>query len=383
MANNIVAIYAGRFHPFHKGHRAVYDSLVSKFGADKVFIATSGKQNDTDSPFSFKEKAAMMMLTGVPAKAISQEVSPYKPDNVLKKFPTDTAVVFAVGKKDMDENPRFTPGLKKDGTPTYYQPLDNKKVADLEGYEKHGYLIVSPTVKFTVLGQPATSASELRKRYAELGDEQRGEFIKDLFGKYDEVIQKVMDRRLAESIVEFVKQSDALKVLHNIENRTSPFKVRYKDGTVTVSPNQARFFLNKYYQAGDELKKEMERKLSIYDYAKKWFKGSAAKGYQPVIKKEAIGKNRYYGGNEGIVVKQIKRLVKVVSDIEKLNKEQPLEKEIMIKILSQLRQITNHVNDLKMKESVMKYITTKESLYQLSRDDYLDSEVLISGIGRM
>ena len=180
MAKNIVAVYAGRFHPFHKGHRAVYDSLVSKFGADRVFIATSGKQNDTDSPFSFKEKAAMMMLTGVPAKAISQEVSPYKPDNVLKKFPTDTAVVFAVGQKDMDENPRFTPGLKKDGTPTYYQPLDNKKVADLEGYEKHGYLIVAPTVKFTVLNQPATSASELRKRYAELGDEQRGEFIKDL-----------------------------------------------------------------------------------------------------------------------------------------------------------------------------------------------------------
>jgi nicotinamide mononucleotide adenylyltransferase len=84
MANNIVAIYAGRFHPFHKGHKAVYDSLVGKFGADNVFIATSGKQNDTDSPFSFKEKAAMMMLTGIPGKSISQEVSPYKPENILK-----------------------------------------------------------------------------------------------------------------------------------------------------------------------------------------------------------------------------------------------------------------------------------------------------------
>ena len=385
MAKNIVAVYAGRFHPFHKGHRAVYDSLVSKFGADRVFVATSGKQNDTDSPFSFKEKAAMMMLTGIPAKAISQEVSPYKPDNVLKKFPTDTAVVFAVGQKDMDENPRFTPGLKKDGTPTNYQPLDNKKVADLEGYEKHGYLIVAPTVKFTVLNQPATSASELRKRYAELGDEQRGEFIKDLFGKYDEVIQKVMDRRLAESIVEFVKQSDALKVLHNIENRSSPFKVRYKDGTVTVSPNQARFFLNKYYQAGDELKKEMQRKLSIYDYAKKWFTGTAAQGYKPVIKKEDINfKSRLvHSGNEGIVIKQIKRLVKVVKDLEALDKEKPIQKDMMIYILSQLRQITNHINDLQMKESVIKYVQTKESLYQLNREDYLDSEVLIQGLGRM
>jgi hypothetical protein len=382
MAKNIVAIYAGRFHPFHKGHKAVYDSLVSKFGADRVFVATSGKQNDTDSPFAFKEKAAMMMLTGVPAKAISQEVSPYKPDNALKKFPTDTAVVFAVGQKDMEENPRFKPGLKKDGTPTYYQPLGKNKVEDLDGYEKHGYLIVAPTVKFTVLGVPATSASELRARYGKLDDEQRGEFIKDLFGSFDDVIKKVMDKRLAENIIEFVKQSDALKVLHNIENRKSPFKVRYKDGTVTVSPVQARTFLNRYYQAGEELKKEMERKLSIFDYAKKWFRRDA-KGYSPVTEDFSVKTRQVFSGNEGILVKQIKRLLKVVKDIEALDKEQAIDKEIMVHILSQLRKITNHINDMKMKESIMKYVETKESLYQLDRDDYLDSEVLIQGLGRM
>ena len=108
MAKNIVAVYAGRFHPFHKGHRAVYDSLVSKFGADRVFIATSGKQNDTDSPFSFKEKAAMMMLTGVPAKAISQEVSPYKPDNVLKSFHRYPRGICC-GTKGHGRKPRFNP----------------------------------------------------------------------------------------------------------------------------------------------------------------------------------------------------------------------------------------------------------------------------------
>ena len=36
-----------------------------------------------------------------------------------------------------------------------------------------------------------------------------------------------------------------------------------------------------------------------------------------------------------------------------------------------------------MKESVIKYVQTKESLYQLNREDYLDSEVLIQGLGRM
>ena len=382
MANNIVAIYAGRFHPFHKGHKAVYDSLVGKFGADRVFIATSGKQNDTDSPFSFKEKAAMMMLTGVPGKAISQEVSPYKPDNVLKKFPTDTAVVFAVGQKDMDENPRFKPGLKKDGTPTYYQPLDNKKVADLDGYEKHGYLIVAPTVKFTVLDKPATSASELRARYGQLDDEQRGMFIKDLFGNYDEVIQKVMDKRLAESLIEFrvEKQSDAMKVLHNIEDRKSPFKVIYRDGTVTVAPAQARAFLNRYYRAGKDLQDEMERKVSNYFYAKKWFTLAKANEAYPHKPKFPEYGNQVFGGDKGIIVKQIKRLVNVVKELSELKKNGTVDRETMSIILSQLEQIQDHLKDTPVSEAFNKML---ESLYNLNKDDPMDSEILIQGLGRM
>ena len=65
------------------------------------------------------------------------------------------------------------------------------------------------------------------------------------------------------------------KVLHNIENLKPSFKVRYKDGTVTVS-SITRFF-KQILSTGDELKKEMQRKLSIYDYAKKWFTGTVSK----------------------------------------------------------------------------------------------------------
>lgn len=201
MANKIIAIYGGRFHPFHKGHKAVYDSIAKKFGADNTFICTSDKTGP-GSPFTFKEKRAMMLLAGVPSKAIKQEISPYRPENTLSGVSPDTAVIFAIGQKDMDENPRFKPGLKKDGTPTYYQPIENKKIKELEGYEKHGYLIVAPTVNFTVLGSPASSATQLRAQYKTLDDEKRKEFITDLFGSYNDVIQQVMDTRLAETTTE-------------------------------------------------------------------------------------------------------------------------------------------------------------------------------------
>ena len=190
-ASRTVAIYPGRFHPFHKGHKYVYDYLASKY--DAVFIATSDKQAE-DSPFSFEEKKRMMMLTGVPAKAIVNTRQPYVPNEIFDRLDaSNTAAVFGVGKKDMEEgNPRFKVGLKKNGDPTYYQ--HNKDTR--ETFDKHGYLEVVPTQKFTVLGEPATSATELRRQYATLNDEQAKQFVTDLFGAFDEQVMQVMDQKL-------------------------------------------------------------------------------------------------------------------------------------------------------------------------------------------
>lgn len=186
-----IAIYPGRFHPFHKGHKHVYDYLSKRY--DRVYIATSGKV-ESNSPFTFDEKRKMMMLTGIPANAIVQEPQPYIAKNILSKFnDSTTAVVFGVGAKDMDgEGARFKPGIKKDGSPTYYQHNTENK----ETFDKHGYLEVVPTATFDVLGQKAKSATELRKQYATLDDNQAKRFIADLFGQYDEEVQQIMDTKL-------------------------------------------------------------------------------------------------------------------------------------------------------------------------------------------
>lgn len=190
-ATKTVAIYPGRFHPFHKGHKFVYDYLSKRYGV--CYVATSNKQEE-GSPFSFEEKKLMMQLAGVPADKIVMETQPYIANNITSKLDSsNTAVVFGVGAKDMDGgNPRFRVGTKKNGEPTYYQnDTDNRQTLDV-----HGYLAVVPTQKFTVLGQPATSATELRKQYATLDDQQAQQFIQDLFGNYSDAVQKIMDAKL-------------------------------------------------------------------------------------------------------------------------------------------------------------------------------------------
>ena len=382
MASKLIAIYAGRFHPFHKGHKAVYDSLVSKFGVSNVFVATSDKQEPGTSPFTFKEKSAMMMLTGVPGSAIKQEKSPYKPENTLSAFDKNTAVIFAVGQKDMDENPRFKPGTKKDGSPTYYQPLAGKSAKELEGYEKHGYLVVSPTVKFSVLGKPATSATELRKEFTTLDDEQRKEFIKDLFGTYNDVIHKVMNKRLAESMAEgksphkkgTTKYKKHMAAMH-AEDKFEPHTM-YKDGkSKYASTDKEHKDLGKKGWSHDNPKtKKVEEDFNYGD------KNDPKSGKSYINKNHPEFRNRVYGGDKGIIVKQIKRLSNVITDISRLAKDKAIDKETMATILSQLDQIKDFLRGTPVEEKFNRFL---ESLYALNKTDPMDSEILIQGLGRM
>ena len=57
-----------------------------------------------------------------------------------KYDPETTALLFAVGKKDMMENPRFKIGLKKNGEPSYFQDYEANK-DNLQPFTQHGYLV--------------------------------------------------------------------------------------------------------------------------------------------------------------------------------------------------------------------------------------------------
>lgn len=194
----VLAVYPGRFQPFHKGHAQVFQWLKNKFG-DAV-IATSDKVEAPKSPFNFNEKKRMMVLAGVPSNKVRHVTNPYLAREILKDYdPKTTVLVFAVSQKDMDEDPRFSFKPTKSGKPGYLQPYkgNEKKLKPFGDAEApKGYVVVTPTFTFNVLGKPATSASELRKQFITLDNDEQKKFIADLFGHYDAKVHKLMDEKL-------------------------------------------------------------------------------------------------------------------------------------------------------------------------------------------
>jgi hypothetical protein len=194
-------IFAGRFHPWHKGHKGVYDYLSTKYSGNDVYITTTDVVELPKSPFSFDEKVKMMTLTGVPINKIIKVKNNYNLQSLVGQIPIDInrdSIIFAVSEKDMAEDPRFSKFTKKDGSPAYLQPIP-KRLDKLQPAITHGYIDTVPTTDFTVLGKPARSASELRSQYAKLNPQQRKSFIADLFGKYDDGVYNIMNNKLVSS----------------------------------------------------------------------------------------------------------------------------------------------------------------------------------------
>ena len=193
---NYLVIYPGRFHPFHRGHKASYDWLVKKFGEGNVYIATSDVQNSKDSPFSYSDKVAMATRLGIPAGRVVQVKNPYRADEIVSSLSSEerqtTALIFAVSQKD---TARFDFKPKKDGTPGYLQPLP-ENLKELAPMSEHGYIAVTPTVSFRVRGVDADSASAVRKMYLAGNDADRAQIITDLYGAPDAELQAVFDQKL-------------------------------------------------------------------------------------------------------------------------------------------------------------------------------------------
>jgi len=216
MGKKVFVIYPGRFHPFHTGHKGVYNYLSTKFGGNDVYITTTGIVELPKSPFSFDEKKEMMMATGIPSNKILNVKNNYNLQSVSSQIPINVerdSIIFAVSQKDMDEDPRFKNFVKKDGSPSYLQPMP-KNESKLEPAIKHGYLITVPTTDFTVLGLPARSASQLRSQYTTLNPEQQKSFIVDLFGSYNPKIHKILNNKLGNTSGKLTeKQKKLLKKL--------------------------------------------------------------------------------------------------------------------------------------------------------------------------
>ena len=202
-ASDVIVIYPGRFHPFHKGHKGVFDLLNSKF--KNVYIATSDKVEAGKSPFSFDEKVKIMNLTGVETSNILKVKQTYNGNEYIGRFNNNYGLIFAVSEKDMLDDPRFNfpasgMSLKKNGEPAYLQKFTSMdKIDDMV---KHGYIMTVPTTSFKVNGHEVNSASQIRTMLgSENIDDAKQAFV-DLYDKYNETVFNMIRNKLGDKTME-------------------------------------------------------------------------------------------------------------------------------------------------------------------------------------
>ncbi len=200
----VVAVYPGRFHPFHKGHASSFNQLAQKFGLDNTYLAISAKQEQPKSPFSAQDRAKMATSLGIPSKNIIGVRNPYAAQEYIDQLnldPEQTALVFGVSKKDMEgepamgipPDPRFGFEPKKDGSPSYLQPFNKSKVDPMS---QHGYVMSTDVAEFPIAGKSMRDASAIRSAYAGADEKTKMRILKDLYGDAAANMKQVFDNNL-------------------------------------------------------------------------------------------------------------------------------------------------------------------------------------------
>jgi len=185
-----IVVMPGGFHPFHAGHYALYQSALEAFPDADVYVAATNDQKARPFPFSIKEKLAK--LAGVAPGRFIQVKSPFKAEEITSQYnPNEDVLIFVRSEKDRNEQPK-PGGVKKDGTPAYFQPWTGK---DLKPFSQHAYIDYLPTVEF---GPGIKSATEIRNAWPNLNDRQKTAMVMSLYP----VTQK--NPKLAKNVVELL-----------------------------------------------------------------------------------------------------------------------------------------------------------------------------------
>jgi len=167
-----LVIIPGGFHPYHAGHKALYDAAREAFPSADVYVAAT--DDTTGRPFPFRTKKFLAQQAGIPGNRFIQVKSPFSAEEITQHFdPTETQLIFVRSEKDRDQNPQpgqpgqiVTRGPRK-GMAPYLQPY---KRNGLQPMKDHAYMTYLPTVQF---GPGMTSATEIRAKWPTMDAKQK------------------------------------------------------------------------------------------------------------------------------------------------------------------------------------------------------------------
>ena len=195
-ARRVVAVMPGGFHPFHPGHKSLYDWAVKTFGQKNVYVAAT---NDTKArPFPFEVKKKLAAMAGVPESNFMQVKSPFNAMSYKDIVDADTALVFVRSQKDKNEQP-LPDQTKKNGEPGYLRTYTGKA---LNTSDEMGYMAYGPTINFDFSGMQIKSASELRATWPEMSDEDKLKAAKLMYGNGAKAAVQLLDKALGGSVDE-------------------------------------------------------------------------------------------------------------------------------------------------------------------------------------
>lgn len=184
-----VAIYAGRFQPYHAGHQHAYEDLVKKFGKDNVYIATSDKVDGLKSPFNFDDKKTIMtQMFGIDPDKIVKCNNLYQAKEITDKLPPNTPVVWGLGEKDAE---RLNNGK-------YFQKYTDGDPLD-SGFEQKGYVYTVPQLPMSINGQ-TISGTVVRDIFKSGSPEEKKSLFQKLYGKVDNSILDMMSSRVSAGV---------------------------------------------------------------------------------------------------------------------------------------------------------------------------------------
>jgi len=197
-----IVIVPGGFHPFHAGHKALYDAAMETFPSADVFVAATA---DTSSrPFPFAVKRFLAQQAGIPGNRFIQVKSPFRAEEITQMYdPDDTVLIFVRSEKDAQKQPQAG-GVKRDGSPAYLQPYKRNR---LEPFRQHGYMAYLPTVQF---GPGMTSATEIRAKWPDMSPEEKISLVRvmypstaardDAAGKIVSMLDEILGAAVAEGM---------------------------------------------------------------------------------------------------------------------------------------------------------------------------------------
>ena len=234
----------GGFHPFHPGHKSLYDWAVKTFGQTNVYVAAT---NDTSTrPFPFDVKKQLASFAGVPPTNFIQVKSPFNLNSYTGLLADGTALVFVRSEKDRNEQPQ-PDKIKKDGTPGYIKSWTGK---DMEDYVSSGYMAYGPTQEFQFSGVDIKSASELRKAWPSMAPEDKRKAAEEMYPSKGIEAAKLLDDALGtEPAEEDVNELNLFKGTDNASvKEQDPNKLKVLDWIADRADGKEHFL--SFYRKG-------------------------------------------------------------------------------------------------------------------------------------